>query len=117
MGKKTPVCVIPLGDWHWQVLVMKSCPQKKCSGHICTCECHAWSSSLCAYAFRINESEENNNFKLLSVINIVCKDLGHFVVTMFICFVVWMGNKALHLPPIIASACELGKTRRNSQAS
>lgn len=40
-----------------------------------------------------------------------------FVMTMFICFVVWMGNKTLYLPPITASTCELRKTRRNSQAS
>lgn len=78
MSKKTPVYDTPLGNWHWQMLVMKSCPQKKCSGHICTCECHIWSSSLCAYAFRINEPEESNNFKLLSGINIVYKDLDPF---------------------------------------
>lgn len=58
--------------------VMKICPQKKRSGHSCTCECHGWSSSLCAYAFRISETEESNNFKLLSVISVVCKDLGPF---------------------------------------
>lgn len=61
---------------NWQVLVMKSCLQKECSGH--SCECHVWSSSLCAYAFRIHETEESNNFKLLSEINVVCKDLGSF---------------------------------------
>lgn len=78
MSKETPVCDTPLGTWRWQVLVIKSCPQNKCSGHHCACECHGWSSFLCAYIFRIKETEETSNSKLFSAISVVGKDLGPF---------------------------------------